>query len=38
MQKIKNLFPLEINKLYIKAAHFGLEMWDLLKTLSTSGP
>ena len=26
MQKIKNLFPLEINKLYIKAAHFGLEM------------
>lgn len=38
MQKIKNIFPLEINKLYIKAAHFGLEMWDLLKTLSTSGP
>lgn len=38
MQKIKNLFPLEINKLYIKAVHFGLEMWDLLKTLSNSGP
>lgn len=38
MQKIKNIFPLEIKKLYIKAAHFGLEMWDQLKTLSTSGP